>query len=133
MKRTVTLSLALLFLVLALAGCGKYVSSYSAVMHVRHNDSDSAWTSFHEYRGTDVFTLKFGGETAKIRYTGTLETGSLTVYYDRGDAKEVLFTAKAGEEIDACSEPFSAETVYVILETDETCKDGNFSFEIVRD
>ncbi len=67
------------------------------------------------------------------RYTGTLETGSVTVYYDRGDAKEVLFTAKAGEEIDACTEPFSAKTVYVILETDGKCKNGSFTFEIVRD
>ena len=134
MKRILLLVSVLVFAVFALTGCSRYVSHYKAVLHATSNDSDSCWTSFHEFQGTEIFKLKCeSGNSAKIRYSGKLESGSLTVYADCGGAKQELFSLSSGEEINGCSDPLSADTVYIILETSEKCKDGSLSFELCYD
>ena len=134
MKRILLLYLMLVFAVFGLTGCGKYPSHYKAVMHVHSNDSDSGWTSFHEFEGTESFKLKCESRNSpKIRYSGKLEAGSLTVYCGCGGTKQKLFSLSSGEEVNGCSETLSADTAYVILETSEKCQDGSLSFEIVYD
>ena len=131
MKRTLLL-FSVLLLIFSLAGCSQYVSHYSAVAHVRSNSSDSAALSFHKLDGTEVFKLKAeSGKTAKIKYSGKLESGSLTVSYDRGEAKTELFSLRSGDEIEAYSEEIAEGTVYVIIETGEKCENGSFGFEII--
>ena len=134
MKRFTVLLFVLIFAVCGLTGCGKYASHYNTVGHVYSGTSDSARTSFMELDGTEVFKLKCeSGKTAEILYSGKLETGSLTVFYDCGEGKTELFSLNAGEEINACSDPFPADTVYIIMETREACQNGSFSFEISCD
>lgn len=134
MKRIVLLLFVLLFVVFGLTGCGKYASHYNAVAHVHSNKSDSAMASFHELDGTEVFKLKCkSGETARIQYSGKLEDGSAIVYYDYRGSKTELFSVRSGDEISAYSDPVTADTVYVIIETGEKCVNGAFAFELVYD
>ena len=134
MKRFIILCLTLTLVLCGLGGCSKYSSHYSAVMYAHSNDSDSAEMSFYIFDGTEVFDFKCeSGQTAKIRYTGKLETGSLTVFVDRGEGKTELFSLHAGEEISADSDPLSAKTVTVIVETNEKCESGALTFELVYD
>ena len=131
MKRILSLVLVLLFAACSLTGCTKYVSHYYTIGHVCSNTSESARTSFMEFEGSEVFKLKCkNGETAEIQYSGKLESGGLTAYYDCGGGKTELFSIRSGEEISAYSERLSAKTVYVIIETSEKCKNGDFRFEI---
>lgn len=134
MKRFVILCLTLTLVLCGLGGCSKYSSHYSAVMYAHSNDSDSAEMSFYIFDGTEVFTLKSdSSQTAKIRYTGKLETGSLTVFIDCGEGKTELFSLHAGEEINADSDPVSAKTITIIVETSEKCESGALTFELVSD
>ncbi|MBQ0010096.1 MAG: hypothetical protein KBS76_03220 [Ruminococcus sp.] len=134
MKRTVLLLFTMLFLIFSLAGCSKYSSHYHAVAHVHSNSPDSAMVSFYEFDGTEVFKLKCeSGKTARIQYSGKLETGSLTVYYDCKGVKTELFSVHSGDEINAYSEEITAGTVYIIVETSEKCQNGVCSFEINYD
>ena len=134
MKRFTVLLFVLIFAVCGLTGCNKYSSHYNTVGHAYSNTSGSAWTSFMELDGTEVFKLKCeSGKTAEILYSGKLETGSLTVFYDCGEGKTELFSMQSGEEIHACSDPLTADTVYIIMETREACQNGSFSFEISYD
>lgn len=132
MKKGLCIVLTMLLLTFSLTGCGKYASHYSAVAHAYSNDTGSAWTSFYRFEGTEVFKLTIeSGKTAKIQYSGELETGSLTVYYDCGKAKTQLFTLHSGDEINACSKELAAGTVYVIIETSDPCTNGSLSFEVI--
>lgn len=134
MKRYILLFLVMIIVVFGMTGCSKYSSHYNAVLHVHSNDSDSASVSFHELDGTEVFKLKCeNGKTARIQYSGKLETGSLTVYYDCGEEKTELFSLQAGDEINACSDQLAKSKVYIIIETSEECQDGACSFEIIYD
>ena len=131
MKKIVFTLFALLFVIIGLTGCSRYVSHYSTVGHVRSNGPGSAWMSFIKFEGSEVFKLKCSsGKPTRIRYSGELETGSLTVYYDCGEGKTELFSLRSGNKVNAYSEPFIAGTVYVIIETTEKCENGDFNFEI---
>ena len=132
MKKVTSLLLALLFVAFSLTGCGKYVSHYSAVGHVYSNHDESAWMSFVELEGTEVFELKCkSGETARIGYSGKLESGNLSVYYDCGGEKKELFSLHAGDDIQSAGGVLSEDTVYIIVETSEKCGNGSLDFEII--
>lgn len=134
MKKIVLTLFALLFVITGLTGCCKYVSHYSTVGHVCSSGPDSAWTSFIKFEGTEVFKLKYSsGKPARIQYSGELETGRLTVYYDCEGRKAELFSLRSGDKVNAYSDPFVSGTVYVIIETTEKCENGDFNFEINYD
>ncbi len=113
-----------------LTGCGKYQSNYSAVMHVHTNDSESGSMSFSEFEGTESFKLKCTDSDQKLKYSGKLSKGNATVYYDNGGNKTELFKVSSGEEIDSTLEGLEKGDLYIIVETDEKCEEGNFSFEL---
>ncbi len=134
MKKIALIVFAMLFLAAGLVGCGEYSSHYHAVGHVVSAHSDSAWMSFIEFEGTEVFKLKRkSGDLTTIRYSGSLETGNLTVYYDCGGKKLELFSLSAGDEIESSGGYLPEDTVYVIVETTEKCCNGALSFEIASD
>ena len=134
MKRIFLLLAAVFFTAVSLTGCSPYTSHYRTIGHVRSERFDSAWISFVKFEGVEVFKLKCkSGEPTAIRYSGELETGSLTVYYDGKGAKAELFSLQTGDEVDAYSEQLAAGTVYVIVETDGKCQNGACSFEISYD
>ncbi len=129
-----TLSIAAVIIMglsaLALSGCGKYTSSWSAVGYIHSNDSDSGYMNFYKFKGREVFTLRSDSAEKHIKYSGKLEKGNLKVYYDIGDEKKELFSLKEGETIEAVSEDLAEGKVYVIVETDGECANGILDFKI---
>ncbi len=127
MKRTILL-IASSFLIL-FASCAKYTSSYKAVGFVHSNGSSSAEMSFYSFDGRMVFKLKSSGE-GELKYTAKLESGTAAVYYDFHGIKSELFSISAGEDIDSHGGYIESGTVYIIVETDGTCMNGSFHFEV---
>ena len=128
MKKTVILLVSAM-LVLSLAGCGRYVSSYKALGFVHSNESASAYMSFHSFEGRMVFKLKSSGE-GDLKYTARLESGSAVVYYDYYGTRQELFSISGGEEADSHGGYVEAGTVTIIVETDGSCQNGEFRFSL---
>ena len=116
-------------LLMSLAGCGKYSSGYAAVGLVYSNESDSAFMNFYSFKGHMVFKLKSPAE-GDLKYTASLESGNAAVYYDFYGTKQELFSISAGEEVDSHGGYVEAGTVYVIVETDGECRNGEFRFSV---
>ena len=131
MKKTVKYILLLLTViaVFGLTGCSNYSSHYKAMMYVHSNTSDKAEISFSTFEGTGVYKLKCRDSSEKLKYTGKLDKGSATVYYDNNGTKTELFRVGAGEEVDSVLEGLEKGTIYIILETDGKCEEGKFVFE----
>lgn len=123
------LMIPVILLSLLLCGCGKYPSRYRAVGFVHSNTSDSASMSFYSFDGCISFRLK-GSSDGQIRYSAALESGSATVYYDYIGVKAELFTIRAGEEVSSFGGYVGNGTVYLIVETDEPCRNGSFRFSL---
>ena len=119
------LSAALLF---PLAGCGRYVSHYKAVGFVHANQSDSAFMSFYSFDGRMVFKLK-SPAGAVLHYAAKLESGSAVVYYDDSGTKRELCTLHAADSVEPSDVPVEKGTLYIIVETDGACKNGEFQFD----
>ena len=128
MKRLLSLISSMIVLLL-LAGCAKYSSSYNAVGFAHSNSSASAVMSFHSFDGTIVFKLKSHGE-GDLKYAAKLESGNVTVYYDYNGTKSELFSIGSGEKMDSHGGYVESGTVYVIVETGGECLNGEFSFSI---
>ncbi|MBP3857740.1 MAG: hypothetical protein IK990_19225 [Ruminiclostridium sp.] len=134
MKKIRFRALAALLLVccLFLAGCGStgYTSSYNAVGFVHNNTDSKADMSFAEFQGTKVFELKFAESFSKsLIYSLRLETGNATIYYDTDGTKQELVKLSSGDRIDDKLKDLTCESMYIIVETDGKCLNGNFSFE----
>lgn len=127
-KKALALILAVALL-LSLTGCGNYVSSYKAVGFVHANASRSASMNFYSFNGRMVFKLKSSGE-GDLKYTAKLESGSATVYYDSHAGKTELFSIRGGDELDSRGGYVEAGTVFVIVETDGACINGDFQFSL---
>lgn len=121
------LGMALLF---CFSGCEKYATHYNATAFVHSNESDSAFMSFWKFEGNMVFQLKCKQAGQSLAYTAKLETGSATVYYDCGDGKTELCALNAGDETESTLEELKPGTVYVIVEADGQCENGDFHFDI---
>ena len=131
MKKVMLIMLAVVIYALCLAGCSPYTSKYNAFAFVHSNTSDSASMSFSEFEGTMVFKLECkGGADAKICYSTKLKGGSATIYYDHDGSKQKLTSAVEGEQNKGSAKGLKNGTVYVIVETNKKCENGEFSFEI---
>ena len=131
MKKRISILIALLaILSLCLSGCEKYTSHYNATAFVHSNESDHAFMSFWKFEGRMVFKLKCKEAGQSLAYTAKLETGSAAVYYDCGDGKTELCAVNAGDETQSVLEGLKPGTVYVIVETDGQCENGDFHFDI---
>ena len=85
--------------------------------------------SFYSFDGRMVFQLKSPGE-GDLKFTAKLEAGSATVYYDFYGTKQELFSIYGGEEIDSHGGYVESGTVYIIVETDGNCQNGDFRFSL---
>ena len=121
--------IAAVVLLLSFAGCGKYSSNYKAVAFVHSNESTSAFMNFYSFDGRMVFKLKSAGE-GDLKFSAKLETGSATVYYDYYGTKTELFSINSGDELDSHGGYIEAGTVYVIVETNGECRNGEFHFSL---
>ena len=128
MKRIFSL-IALLSILISLTGCGKYNSSYKAIGFIHANDSTSAMMNFYSFDGTIVFKLKSSGE-GDLKYTAKLESGTATVYYDYYGSKAELFSISSGEEIDSHGGYIESGTVYIIVETNGECMNGELRVNV---
>ena len=128
MKKVFACAIALILL-LSLTGCGKYASSYKAVGLIRSGEAGSALMNFYSFEGRMVFKLKSTGE-GDIQYSARLESGEAKVYYDCYGSKLELFSLEGGEEAASHGGYVEAGTVYVIVETDGKCMNGEFRFSV---
>ena len=129
MKKRFRFAVVMLLLVFVITGCGKYTSSYNAVGFVHSNVSGSAFMNFYKFKGTIVFTLKCK-EDGVIDYSAKLEKGSLKVYYDADGEKKELLSLGDGDSVNASLEDLPKGKVYIIVETDGKCKNGDLKFDV---
>ena len=129
-KRTVCIVLAVLMTV-ALAACGKYVSSYKAVGFVHSDGPADPFMNFYTFDGRMVLRLSSKGE-GDIKYEAKLESGNATVYYDAHVTKTELFKISGGQELDSHGGYIESGLVYIIVETDGKCTNGSFKFSTSR-
>ena len=122
----ILISLCIVCLV-CFAACSKYNSHYSALMLITTNTSKSASIRFTSLNGTKVFKLKSDGV---LNYSAKLTGGSATVYYDYNGTKMELFSIGAGQEVGPASVNVTPGTVYVIVQTNGKCEEGQFSFDV---
>lgn len=137
MKKTLLVILIILVVTasLGLCACTKYKSSYSATMLICQETNNKATMDFEKITGTKVFQLKWKEDSESIiQYTGSLEKGSLKVYYDCGEGKEELFTLKAGESVELAygGKALNGATTYIIVETDGKCEGGRLTFKLIH-
>ena len=131
MKKVVAILFVAAFAAVGLFGCSKYSSHYFSIGFVHSNDRDSASMSFFEFDGSFCFKLKCKSEDrAKIAYSGKLEEGDITVYYDCGGTKTELFSIGSGGNVGSSGGSLPEDTVYIIVETSGNCKNGDFKFGI---
>lgn len=123
--------ISVILLLAVFSGCGEYSSSYKAVGFVHSNDSDSAYMTFHSFEGKMVFRLKCREPGSKIRYSGKLESGSVSVSCECGGEKRELFSLSPGDDISSEEGELSEGTVYVIVLTEGKALNGDIRFEIV--
>ena len=128
MKKALSFIVAAL-MILSLAGCSKYSSKYKAVGFVHSNESMSAFMSFYSFDGQMVFKLKSAGE-GDLKYSAKLESGNATVYYDYLGTKSELFSISSGDETDSHGGYIETGTVYIIVETNGECRNGQFQFSL---
>ena len=127
MKKILPILILVVLCLVCLVGCGKYKSHYSALLMVSSNSSKEASVRFTNLFGTKVVKLKSDGV---LNYSGKIGTGKATVFYDYNGTKQELFTLESGQEIGPASVKVTPGTVYVIIQTDGKCEEGQFSFDV---
>lgn len=129
-KIAVVLMAVLLIAAAGLQACKGYSSHYNAFGLVQNNTSREASAKFNTLQGTMTYRLKATEKDEAIKFRCTLESGSLSVYYDCGPGRELLFKASGGDVIEDHGGRLQPGTVYVIVETEGTCRKGGFRFEL---
>ena len=131
--KKVYIILALLLTLAMLCSCGGYVKSYSATILITSHINNEASMEFHTFKGT--YNFKFRNNDAAehtLEIEASLGEGEMNIYIGAGDEKELLRTVKGGE---SCDETISLDkyadekSIYVILESNGKCVDGDFEFE----
>jgi len=117
-------------LIFALSACGEHASSYKAIGFVHSNESDSAFMSFYQFNGRMVFKLKCTDPDAHIKYSGELESGSMTVSYECGGEQSELFSLGDGSAVDSTGGDLEKGKVYIYVETDGKCNNGKLDFSL---
>ena len=126
--------LVLIFILAMLCSCGGYVKSYSATILITSNHGNEASMEFYTFKGSYNFKLKREGTAAHtLDLDASLDEGEMNVYIGVGGEKELLLTVKGGESYDetiTLDEKYdNKKTIYIILESEGKCVDGDFAFE----
>ena len=137
MKKFLSTIIVAMMLVMCftLSACGdKYTSSYSATLMVRTNTANEASVSFDTFNGTYVMKLKNKGDSeAAITYNIALKEGKIQVYYDYDGTKLHLFEIENDHSTTGkLKAPANSNTIYIIIESESKCSEGNFSFILER-
>ena len=127
-------TLALIVILFMLCSCGGYVKSYAATILITSGHGDEASMKFDTFKGSYNFKLKRDGNPEHtLDIDASLAEGEMNVYIGVGGEKELLLTVKGGETYDetiTLAEKYDTEkTIYIILESEGKCADGDFEFE----
>ena len=132
--KKVYIILALLLTLAMLCCCSGYVKSYSATILITSQINNEASMEFHTFKGT--YNFKLEGKNASdhaLDCEASIAEGEMKVYIGVDGEKELLFTIKGGESynetITLDDKYDNAKKIYVILESTDKCKDGDFEFE----
>lgn len=130
MKKSVTAVIAAIMIICCVfSGCNKYNSDYSAVGLVQNDTPKTASMRFISFKGIMVYQMKSeAGES--LFYNASIEQGEINVYYDFDGNKNKLCTVREGKPIQSKLALPGEVTVFVIVEANEKCKNGDISFDI---
>lgn len=126
--------LVLIVMLFMLCSCGGYVKSYSATILIASGHGNEASMKFDTFKGPYNFKLKRDGAAEHtLDFDASLGEGEMNVYIGVGGEKELLLTVKGGETYDetiTLAEKYDTEKmIYIILESEGKCADGDFEFE----
>lgn len=114
--KNVVIFVIALILMCSLISCE--MNSYIAIGLVRSTRDNYCMTSFYRLDGKLIFTPRYTNNSeGEIHYTAHLEEGEINVYYESLGVKQLLFNAKAGEEIDAHGGYIEKGKQKIIIET----------------
>ena len=133
MKRKTLLifSLLMALLTFCLASCDVESSGFIAGKYVQKNNGNSAKISFSSFKGNDDYKIHTSGDSPKtLKYTGKLDSGDASVYYEVSGEKKELFRIKGGEEVNSSIGDINDTSVKIFFEAPEKCKGGEFTFEL---
>lgn len=133
MKRIFSV-LALMLSVVMLFSCGGYVNKYSATILITSCHGDEASMEFGTFKGTYNFKLRRdGAHENTLDLEASLKEGEINIYIGANGEKDLLLTVKGGESYDktiTLDDKYRDEKrVYVIIESNGKCIDGDFEFE----
>lgn len=123
------LSIIILAALACLSSCSAYSSHYRATMLVQSNTSQKASVSFSTLDGRMVFKMKSKADSAgRLNFSAGLGEGNLKVSVDTTGVRNDLLNLKSGDAYSSHLDNIGTGTVYVIIETDGRCSDGNLNF-----
>lgn len=132
--KKICIALVMIFTLFMLCACGEYVNSYSTTRFTASRVGDEAKMKFSTFEGTYHFKLKRDDEAEHtLDVEASLAEGEMHIYVGVDGEKEWLLTVKGGERFDKTI-PLDAKydnekAIYVIIETNGKCVNGDFEFE----
>ena len=128
------LVLVLICTLVMLCSCEGYVNSYYATILITSDHGEEASMKFDTFKGTYHFKLKRDGTAEHtLNLDASLAEGEMDIYIGVGGKKELLLTVKGGESYDetiTLDEKYDNEkAIFIILESEGKCADGDFAFE----
>ena len=132
--KKICIALLIMVTLFMLCACGEYVNSYSATRLKISRVGDEASMEFSTFKGTYNLKLKrddTAEHTLDVEYS--LAEGEINIYIGVDGGKDLLLTVKGGERYDKTI-PLDAKydnekSIYVIVETNGKCVNGDFEFE----
>lgn len=133
MKKTYFI-LFMMFALTIFCSCGGYVKSYVATILITSSHGDEANMKFDTFKGTYNFKLKSDDfEENSIDIEASLGEGTMNIYIGTDGEKELILTLNSCEAFEKTiflDEKYSnKKTVYIILESNGKCFNGDFEFE----
>ena len=132
--KKVYFALLMILTLATLCGCSGYVKNYYATILITSCHGDEASMEFDTFSGTYNFKLKRDGVAEHtLDIESSLDEGEMKVYIGVDGEKELLRTIKGGEAYDETiildDKYDNKKTIYVILESNGKCMNGDFEFE----
>lgn len=128
--RFLYVGLLIVLVAAGLTGCASYIDHGTATIMIQNNESDNAWVKFDSLDGTRSYKMKVKDSDKVLKYSGKIDKGIATVYYDNDGNKKELFSLKSGEQVESGLDTLEKGTLYVIIETDGKCEGGDFDFSL---
>ena len=126
---------AMLVLCFTLSACGdRYHSKYSSGVMTTTSSPTQASVLFDSFSGIYVIKLTNTNDSeVSITYNAKLGEGNIKVYYDFNEEKLDLFEIAADGSVEGKTQTFTGnKIIYVIIESDGKCKEGSFTFALVK-